>query len=320
MTFPYLTAARVKLQERKNTCLRADHDVSEVRVGHFLAFMRQDPVLRSIAAELDSKAQQQFADVAQCVDTQKHRLRLPTSEADCAPFYWRLLQVYADPNPNVTVPGYTWVFGSGSGGFQDKYDDFINQTLVPLCNYLDERIDQGDLLLYMLCRFQRECAWFDQQRLQRIVSDSESGQLEASLDQELRRWLFREGYDYPFEKPRSPSGETDIVVWHGEKPLPVEVKVFDGQNRDARHISQGLWQAYRYATDYGGEFGYLVVFNTSNEIVAFDGSDPSAAVPAVTVGDRTVFAVVVNVRPATTTASKERPLATTRIPVPAGPA
>ena len=112
------------------------------------------------------------------------------------------------------------------------------QVLIPFCSYVDERIDDGDLMLYMLSRYQRDCAWFDLSTLAELADSAESRKLEEVLDHHLRTWLFREGIDYPFSTPRSPSGRADVIVWEGEQPLAIEVKVFDGADRDLGHISQ----------------------------------------------------------------------------------
>jgi hypothetical protein len=60
MRFPYLKAARFKLQERKNTCLRADYESAAQYTGQFLSFIKSDPVVRatgsaSAAAELTGR-------------------------------------------------------------------------------------------------------------------------------------------------------------------------------------------------------------------------------------------------------------------------
>ena len=88
------------------------------------------------------------------------------------------------------------------------------------------------------------------------------------------------------------------------------MKVFDGASRDCGHVKQGLWQAHRYAADYSKPFGYLVVFNTSGDLLSFEGNVGRNGPPIVPVGDRNVFAVTVNVSPRRESASKEKPVKT----------
>jgi hypothetical protein len=308
--FPYLKAARVKLQERKNACLRADYLSAEQYTAQFLSFINSDPVIRAVTAEVSVIGKAKFLDINEQIDCAHHRLDLPRDRVECAAFHLRLLDRLADPNPQMAIPDFEFIFGGGSNSRQDMFNDFFEQVLQPLCSYIDERIDDGDLLLYMLCRYQRECAWFENEKLVDLAEHAESRKLEETLDSHLRAWLYREGIDYPFSTPRSPSGRADIVVWQGEEPLAIEVKVFDGKDRDCGHVKQGLWQAHRYATDYSKPFGYLVVFNTSGDILSFEGNVAVNGPPCVHVGDRNVFAVTVDASPRSAPASKEKPLDT----------
>jgi len=315
MRFPYLKAARVKLQERKNACIRADYKSAEQFSRHFLNFIRTDPVIRSITAELSVVAQQKFSDIEQLVDAPNRCLRLPDTEDDCAAYYLRALEVFADPSSQF--PEFSMVFYSSGGGFQDMCNDFFGQVLVPLYSYIDERIDDGDLMLYTLSRYQRECIWFEAALLTKLAEEADSRKVEEVLDKHLRTWLFKDGIDYPFSTPKSPSGRADVIVWQGEEPLAIEVKVYDGKNRDLGHVSQGLWQAQRYAHDYGKPFGYLVVFNTSSHLLAFESIGKDGP-PCVPVGGLNVFTIVINVGPERESASKEKPIETRVIPTPTG--
>jgi hypothetical protein len=318
MRFPYLKAARVKLQERKNACLRADYTSADKYAGQFLAFVRSDSVVRTIIGELSVIIQAKFSDLTQHIDPHQQFLVLPPDRVECAAFHLRLIERLADPNPQAQIPGFRTMFGRGSNTLQDTQDHFYEQVLQPLCSYIDERIDDGDLLLYMLCRYQRECAWFENDTLSSLAENADSRSLEDTLDSHLRSWLFREGIDYPFSTPRSPSGRADIVVWEGEEPLAIEVKVFDGQSRDCGHIRQGLWQAHRYASDYSKPFGYLVVFNTSGDLLSFQGNVAVSGPPIIPVGDRNVFAVTVGASARTASASKEKALKTQVVETPVG--
>jgi len=315
MRFAYLKSARVKLQERKNACLKSTYDSAESYTVSFLEFLDKDPVVRTIATGLKTIARQKFNEVDELVDVARRRILLPSDSTDRAAFQYRLLEVSV--NESETIPHFTRIFGRGSNQYQDMYEDFFEQTLVPLCSYIDERIDDSDLILYLLSRYQRECAWFERDSMNRLVADTESQKLEEALDGHLRSWLFREGIDYPFSTPKSPSGRSDIIVWHGEEPLAIEVKVYDGRNRDVGHISQGLWQAHRYSHDYGKPFGYLVVFNISEHLLSYESS-VSSGPPCIEVGGSNVYAITINVNVPRATASKERPLETKAVKTPTG--
>jgi hypothetical protein len=313
MRLPYLKNARVKLQERKNACIRTTYEHAESHFRFFIEFLRTDPVIRAITTELSVICKEKFSDVKSLVDEQHRRLNLPQSEIDCAAFRLRACEVIASPTEHF--PLFERVFGKGTHHYQDMHNQFCEQVLLPLYAYIDERIDTEDELLYSLSRYQRECSWFEADALVKLAAEADSAKLEAVLDSHLRAWLFREGIDYPFSTPHSPSGRADVVVWHGEKPLPIEVKVFDGVNRDTGHVSQGLWQAHRYAVDYGNPFGYFVVFNTSEHLLAFEGNVQTEGPPCIVVAGMNVVAIVVGVGKRDT-ASKEKPRETKIVKTP----
>ena len=158
--------------------------------------------------------------------------------------------------------------------------------------------------------------WFEAHVLDDLTNQTESAKLEEAMDQHLRSWLFREGIDYPFSTPKSPSGRADIIVWQGEEPLAIEVKVFDGKNRDLGHATQGLWQAQRYAHDYGKPIGYLVVFNTSPHLLSYENNIATDGPPCIVVGGLNVFAITVNVGTNRLSASKEKPIETKLVKTP----
>lgn len=313
MRFPYLKAARVKLQERRNACLKAHYRSASQYAASFINFISDDPVVRSITTELKQIAETKYSDPDALVNGEQQCLNLPADELDRAAFHLRLLQVYCEQE----IPHMWRLFGHGSNRFQDIAEDFFSQVLTPLCSYIDERIDEGDLLLYTLTRYQRECAWFETPALLDLRGRVASGKLEEAMDRHLRAWLFREGVDYPFSTPSSPSGRADVVIWQGEEPLAIEVKVYDGDGRGTKHVAQGLWQAQRYAQDYGVPFGYLVVFNVSTHLISFDANRASDGPPCVVVGNSNVFAIVLDVGVHQMSASKEKPLETKIVELPA---
>lgn len=310
MRFPYLKAARVKLQERKNECLRANYSSAKVYTKSAVAFLRANPVTRPIMLQLATIGQNKFAEFSTLFDHDHPYLRLPTDAEERAAYHLRLLELFnSDSDSDMEhLPDFHYLFGVDGSRIQDGIDAFLAHILIPLCTYVDERIDDGDLLLYMLSRYQRECGWFIAGDLEKTVIAADSRKHEEVLDQHLRSWLFREGIDYPFSTPRSPSGRADIAIWHGEEPLAIEVKVYDGNNRDSAHVTQGLSQAQRYAQDYGKAFGYLVVFNRSSHQLVFENNvNKDHGPPCVMVGDISVFVVVVDVGSDRATASVEKP-------------
>ena len=317
MNFPYLRTARVKLQERKNTCLKTSYTAAPTYLGQLFEFITTSPILRSITAELAKGAIDKYPESSSLFDVSNRQWKLPISEQECATFYLRCLEFAVKSSDGVGE--FKRLYSRKSDRFQDWYQAFLHEIVVPLCSYLDERVDDGDLLLYMLTRYQRESAWFHGEQLSSLLVSVESNKIEEVFDQHLRAWLFREGIDFPFSTPKSPSGRADVVVWHGEQPLPIEIKVCDDADRDVGHVAQGLWQAHRYALDYGKAIGYLVVFNTSDRPLTFENDVSKDGPPCVPFSGVNVFVIVVNVTHGRPSASKEKPVASRIVKTPVAP-
>lgn len=317
MKFPYLCAARVKLQERKNACLKASYAAATTYLGQLFDFITTSPVLSCVTTELANSVSGKYPDSSSLFDSQNFRWNLPKSEFECSQFYLRCFEIVN--NSKDSFGEFNRLYFKRYSDYQERYQAFVSEIVVPLCSYLDERIDEGDLLLYMLTRYQRESAWFNGDQLASLLDSADSRKIEEVFDHHLRAWLFREGIDFPFSAPNSPSGRADVIVWQGEQPLPIEIKVCDDANRDARHVEQGLWQAHRYALDYSKAIGYLVVYNTSDRPLAFEGNVSGDGPPCVVVNSVNVFVIVVNVILDRRSASKERPVAPRIIRVPGAP-
>src|SRR5206468_153825 len=115
-----------------------------------LDFLRIDPVMKPLSIQLEAQANAKFSDPNELFEMDQQRLNIPKSEADCTSYYYRLLSLYASEGG---LPGFTTIFRHGSG-FQDWKDEFMDQVLLPFHRLLDEQIDDGDFLLYMLSRYQ----------------------------------------------------------------------------------------------------------------------------------------------------------------------
>jgi hypothetical protein len=179
---------------------------------------------------------------------------------------------------------------------------FLNEFFKPLYNYIFEKLIEIDAILYLLIRFKAYAEWYRKEELFHIYnSDISKG--EANLDKKLREFLFECGIDYPYSEPRSPEGKTDILVLIQEKPIPLEIKVFNGTNK--AHIKSGFKQALLYADNYNCPNGYLVVFNVSEKELFFTLSIPDLP-QRVVIGGKTIFFITNNINPYLPPASVRR--------------
>lgn len=175
-----------------------------------------------------------------------------------APIYQRLmLQISGDTNIDAMVREVT------------------QAVVMPLFDYLTERVGTESSVLYHLERYVRRVEWFDRDDLyQRYQANTRQG--EKVYDDHLRRFLFDQGLDMPFSQPKSASGLSDVIGdLNTDDPLVCEVKVFDADSHDKRGIASGVHQVVNYAQDYGKSAAYLVVINLSGRALELptDGGD-----------------------------------------------
>jgi hypothetical protein len=118
--------------------------------------------------------------------------------------------------------------------------------------------------------------------------------------------LFLEGDHITHAKPRSASGEADLVgELDGRDPLVCDGKIFDGSSRGKSYLVKGVHQILKYAHDYGQHTAYLVIYNITDKLLDLptDGT-PDAWPPYTELTGVRVYFIHVRVLPPTTTASK----------------
>jgi len=149
-------------------------------------------------------------------------------------------------------------------------------------------------LLYLLERYVRRVEGFEHHRLyEAYQADTRRG--EALYDRDLRQFLFEQGIDFPFSRPRSASGLSDVVAnVDTDDPLVCEVKLYDGDRYSKPYLARGVQQATNYAGDYSRTSAYLVIINlSSNRLELQTDGGPKEWPPRIDVGGLTVFLVQV---------------------------
>jgi len=133
-------------------------------------------------------------------------------------------------------------------------------------------------MLYLLTRYKCWAEWFESERLRRVYSTSG----EKGLDRDLRRFLFESGIDYPLSQPRSPGGQTDVLVGlETDDPLVLEIKVWDSDKGYKKNrVCDGLRQVIDYAAKYRKDTGYVAVFNLDPVPLKFVGETNAGEWPA----------------------------------------
>jgi hypothetical protein len=306
MFAPYMKNLRVKLQERKDAVMRAKPHYVESHLKTFLNFLSTQSALVSITTELEGRlaAEEKKQLINQLNVSQPVAFRLPDDESRRAAYLLIISRYVVDSHyAGSFLQKMASVFRHRT--YQEDLDEFSEQLVLPLYHYYDERIDDADLLLYLLLKYKRLSEWFDREKLF-YLSNQDPGKREQNLDSHLRKFLMQEGIDYPFSTPHSPKGRADIVVHEEEKPIPLEIKIFDSDSYSKSYIKKGLAQALQYAEDYHQSFGYLVIFNLSDKLLQI-GSKPSEDYfPKIETQNKVIFVVPINIHPIIATASQEK--------------
>lgn len=182
----------------------------------------------------------------------------------------------------------------------EMYNLFTRMFVVPLCNYLIDRLEVSSIMLYLLLRYKRWAEWFEAVRLRETYE--EGG--EAGLDIDLRRFLFESGIDYPYSQPHSPGGRADVVArLETDDPLVLEIKVWDSKKGyKENRVRDGLRQVMDYAAKYGKDKGYVAVFNVDPESLVFVGETSGDEWPARIEKGRIYYFIGINI------AEQEKPV------------
>lgn len=300
----YLRNLRVKLQEKSNRVRRTSYQSYRVELRFFLEFLQSNPYTKSLLVTLPEI---NYDDLCKSLPEQGlggGYFEFTQSEAERAKFFYLILSdCIADSERPIR-----WAHRfSNERQLDAMLQDFNEAVLDPLVSYLHERIEDSGNLLYVLERFKMKVEWF---RAQEYYELYEAGG-EAALNLALRESLFDGGVEYPFSESVSPSGKTDVLSLDSEDPLVLEVKVFDGQSRHARDVSQGFHQLTRYAHDYNQSVGYLVVFNCSDKPLVLPSDQPSDQLefpPRILHEGNTYFLLPIDIGPNRPSASKEKPV------------
>ncbi|UXX97458.1 hypothetical protein N7U49_47555 [Streptomyces sp. AD2-2] len=228
------------------------------------------------------------------------------TEQGRATLIWELMQDIASKEANNPDVGLRAAVGySIQKRHQDSWREFAEDILQPLFDFLSERIGAESSILHTLERYRTRVEWFDREELYaRFEADTANGEEVYNLD--LQRFLFLEGDHITHAKPRSASGEADLIGdLDGRDPLVCDGKIFDGSSRGKSYLVKGLHQIIKYAHDYGQHTAYLVIYNISDKLLELptDGT-PGAWPPYTELTGVRVYFIHVRVAPPTTTASK----------------
>ena len=286
--------------------MRSKYDYLESHLKTFADFVSTTPVLSSITDELTHVISKEDKELVlnALSSNDYYDIALPSEDNERASYLLLMLRYFTDTTSKLTIyQKMTGLFRYSE--YEKMASEYTDQLFLPLYHYYDERIDDSDLLLYFMLKYKRLSEWFNRDELFRMASVDPTKK-EKVLDSDLRCFLMKEGFDYPFSTPHSPLGRPDIVVQVEEKPLPLEIKLFDDDEYGKSYVKKGFTQALHYAEDYHQAAGYLVVFNLSDKLLQFGTEVSDDYFPKIKIQNKTIFVVAINIHPIVRTASQER--------------
>jgi hypothetical protein len=290
---------RYKLQKRVQRLSSAPFDGIRTELVRFFEFFDANPTLKAIAQELTAK----FPKIGEEFDAARAKREIleGSTEDEHAAIGMNVLRRVAVSTEQIPFLSFVPM----ARDFHKALDNFRDRYLDPFYEYVDEHIEERNLVLAELIRFKHLAEWFRRGELwNRWKSQTRSG--ERALAFAVYEFLYEQGIDFQIE-PASASGEVDMVsAQHSSNPLVADVKIYDPESsRGSAYIRRGFHQVYRYLHDFNQPIGYLVVFKGSEKLLVFAGTTSNAEqVPYMTINDKTIFLVQIDIFPHEETASK----------------
>ncbi len=307
MFAPQLKNLRVKLQERKDAFLRSDYNYCQSHLKTFYNFINSTSALVSIVKPFDNiKNDEELNRYLEKLKIGRvEDVIYPNDEFERAALVWYLIEILIDDSRELDFFQKIYGIVGSKSDYNEMLSEFKDQYFLPLYHYLDEKIDNSDLVLYLLFKYKNVVEWFRRELLFNRISQN-TGKREELLDADLREFLVVEGIDFPFSTPNSPLGRADIVVNIDDKPLPMEIKLFDNELYKKNYIRKGFNQALKYTHDYSQPCGYYIIFNLSDKLLQVGSQATGEYFPSVEVNNKIIFMIVVNIFPPEKTASQEK--------------
>lgn len=290
---------RYKLQKRVQRLSSAPFDGIRTELLRFFEFFDANPTLKAVAQELTAK----FPKIGEEFDAAlaKREILEGSTEDEHAAIGMNVLRRVAVSTEQIPFLSFVPM----ARDFHKALDNFRDRYVDPFYEYVDEHIEERNLVLAELIRFKHLAEWFRRDELwSRWKAQTRSG--ERALAFAVYEFLYEQGVEFQIE-PSSASGEVDMVsVQQSLNPLVADVKIYEPESsRGSAYIRRGFYQVYRYLHDFNQPIGYLVVFKGSEKLLVFSGATSNAEqVPFLTINDKTIFLIQIDIFPHQESASK----------------
>jgi hypothetical protein len=252
----------------------------------FFDFVNNSPILKSVVVGLLARNPNSVTE-AQTVLPNGSRVVGDTAEQAATIGYvkWQTFAAQNDPHA---------FYIDASGGMQQGLELYRDWYVEPLFDYLDEVLDDGNVVLATLTRYKNKVEWY---RRSEVLALYEKDTLrgEKHLKQHMFEFLFDQGLPFHVE-PTTASGKPDVVsLEDSEHPFIGEVKIFDPERNKGRSVvKEGFSQVYRYCWDYNEPLGHLIVFNVSNKQLSVELPSAPDGIPRFELNHKTIFLTVID--------------------------
>jgi hypothetical protein len=303
----FVQSIRYKLQKRVRRLNSADEDHFPFLLRLFFQFLEATPLLIGIKDELLARSDAQGLDGSWDKIIGGQGI-FGETEAQSAALGYLILKKLAElpPDPHAILNlGHAY----GASGKTEEYLEMVRTVfLEPFYEYVDEHLDDQQAILYFLRCYKHRCEWFHADRLRQAVeTDTQKGEHLLAFD--LYEFLHAQGIDFHIE-PHSASGIADFVADQvGEDRVVADAKLFwPEKGRGKPYIISAFHQAYTYSRDYNEPCGYLVIYKMCKEDLYILVPATESRFPCLSLNNKTIFFVVVDICEHGAPASKRGPL------------
>jgi len=292
-----------RLQNKLSTRLKRIKETSTETsftddLTRFWDFIDNQPVLKSLYENL-LKAHPYENEATGLINRSFNpHYRLPSLETDLSyiAFIAQVLRVLKDAQSyNQICDSLLLVERRKVPGPSIAYSKVIQHYFEPFVNYLQEKIDDRELVISFILRYKQHCEWFNREQLFDIASDENLPRTERVLCLNLYSYLHDRGIEISIE-PNCVGGEIDLIAAQNtDNPLLAEAKIFDNQSRDKRYIRKVFHQTYEYAQRYNERNVYLVIFKIADVDLEFDLPESSGTFPLIHYNNKIIHFVVIDI-------------------------
>src|SRR6266852_6980326 len=291
---------RLKIRNRRsNICSCSSREFLPLS-RQFFAFLKGNSLLTAVIAEILARHPKSVEDASSPANTSAQIFGETAEEAAAISYTkWKL---YSEQDR----PQEYFHHVAGPGKIEDALSRYRDWYVEPLFEYLDEVLEDSNIILGTLTRYKCKVEWYRRHELQRLFSDN-SSQGEKVLANHMYEYLFDKGIQFNVE-PQSASGRPDVIALEdSDHKFIGDAKVFDASGRGASYIKKGLYQVYQYCCDYNETIGHMIVFNISNRQLRLEMPSGADGIPRFEYNHKTIFVTVIDIYEHEGTASK-RPI------------